>query len=101
MARSIREGRTSGSGPLTSLKGQMAVAAFNCGSAGATQTGTFAGALIGDVVQVSPIANLTGGLSVGYARMVASNYIVMGFSNTDASASFAAATFNVELGTTR
>lgn len=90
--------RQSPSGPRTSRKGTIAIAATAVAvTAVATQTGTFAGAEVGDVVTLSPRANLTASIGVDYARVVATDTIVIGFHNVGANSTQAAVTFDVNV----
>ena len=69
--------RQSPSGPRTSRKGIMALASTNIAvTTVATQTGTFAGATVGDVVNLSPQANLTASIGIDFARVVTDDTIV-------------------------
>lgn len=90
--------RQSPSGPRTSRKGTMALAATNVAvTAVATQTGTFAGAEVGDVVSLSPRANLTASIGIDFARVVTDNVIVVGFHNVGANSTQAAVTMDVNV----
>lgn len=90
--------RRSSSGPATSNKRTLAIAATAIAlTAAATQTGTFAGARVGDVVSLSPKANLTASVSVAYSRVVADDTIVVGFTNVGASTAQAAVTFDANV----
>ena len=92
-------GRRGQAGPFNELTGTMAIAATAVAvTAVATQTGTFAGALVGDVVKLSPRANLTASIGVDWARVVADDTIAMQFHNIGANSTQAAVTFDVELG---
>lgn len=86
-------------GPVTRIKAAMAMASFVIATtAGATQTATFAGAKVGDVVDLSPQANLTGSaVAIAFARVVTANTVVVGFTNPGASTNQAAVTFDVSL----
>ena len=87
--------RASPSGPLASIKNTMAIAATPIAlTAVATQTGTFGGALVGDIVSVSPRANLTASVGITFARVVTNGVIVVGFSNIGASTTQAAVTMD-------
>jgi hypothetical protein len=66
-------------------------------TAQATATGSFAGALVNDVVTLSPQANLNAGLGIDFARVVTTGIIVIGFSNIGASTNTGAATFDVNV----
>lgn len=94
----VTHDRRSPSGPLTSLKGQIAVASTAVAlTAAATQTATFAGALVGDVVELSPTANLTASISIAFARVVTTDTLVIGFTNCGASTAQAAVTMDASI----
>lgn len=87
--------RLSPSGPVTSIKGTLAIAETPVATTGAaTATGTFEGALVGDVVELSPKANLTASIGIAWSRVVASGVIAVGFTNVGASTAQAAVTFD-------
>jgi hypothetical protein len=88
--------RSSPSGPAASRKGTMAIASTPVAlTAAATQTGTFDGARVGDVIELSPKANLTASIAVAFKRVVTDDTIVVGFTNVGASTAQAAVTFDV------
>lgn len=88
--------RQSPSGPYSSIKGILALATKDVAlTALATQTGTFDGALVNDVVSVSPQANLNGALAIAWARVVAADTICVAFNNVGASTNTGAVTFDV------
>jgi len=90
--------RQSPSGQISSIKGILAIATTAVAvTATATQTGTFAGALVGDVITVSPQANLNGSLSVAFTRVVAADTILVAFSNVGASTNTGAITLDVAI----
>lgn len=93
MANQIRQ---SPSGAPVGLVGIMALASFVIATtAGATQTGTFLGARVGDIVALSPQANLTGSaVAIAFQRVVTNDTIVLGFTNPGASTNQAAVTFD-------
>lgn len=94
----VTHDRRSPTGPLTSLKGQIAVASTAVATtAAATQTATFAGALVGDVVNVSPTANLTASIAIAFARVVTTNTLLIGFTNVGASTAQAAVTMDANV----
>lgn len=87
--------RSSPSGPRGSIKGTLALATTAVAvTALATQTGTFAGALVGDVVAVSPQANLQGAIAVAWARVVTTNLICVAFNNVGVSTATGAITLD-------
>lgn len=87
--------RQSPSGPLTSLKGTIAIASTAVAlTAAATATGSFTGAIVGDVVSLSPQANLNASLAIAWQRVVAANIVAIGFTNVGASTNTGAATFD-------
>lgn len=88
--------RLSPSGSLTSLKGTLAIPLTAIeATAGGTATASFTGAVVGDVLEVSPRAALTGStVSVAFSRIVAANIAVVGFTNAGASTNQAASTFD-------
>lgn len=95
--------RKSPSGPPTSVKGTVAIPATAVATtAAATATGSFTisgggtAPAVGDVVSLSPQANLTASVAVAFARVVASGIIVVGFTNVGASTSQAAVTFDTD-----
>lgn len=94
--------RKSPSGPITSIKGTIAIAATAIATtASATATGSFLqtsgpNAPVGAVLALSPQANLTASVVVGWARIVSSGIAVIGFTNVGASTSQAAVTFDAD-----
>ena len=91
----VTQDRASPSGPLASLKGKLAIAQTALGAtAGATATGSFGGALVGDTVVLSPEANLDTDVAVGWARVYAAGLIVMGLTNVGAAVTVPASTFD-------
>lgn len=92
--------RKSPSGPVTSMKGTIAIAATNVATtAAATATGSFVPTAgpnveVGDVLSLSPQANLTASIAVAYARVVDTGTVVVGFTNVGASTAQAAVTFD-------
>lgn len=94
--------RKSPSGPTSSVKGTIAIAATPVATtAAATATGTFVpssgpNVKVGDVVSLSPQANLTASVGVTFARVVATGIVVIGFNNVGASTSQAAVTFDAD-----
>jgi hypothetical protein len=97
--------RKSPSGPVTSIKGTIAIAATNVATtAAATQTGSFVpssgpNVQVGNVLSLSPQANLTGAIAVQFARVVSAGIVVIGFTNTGASTAQAAVTFDADAAT--
>ena len=90
--------RASPSGPRSSTKGPLAIASVAVAvTALATATGTFAGALVGDVVTLSPQANLNGALGISWARVVADDTIAVAFSNVGASTNTGAITLDASV----
>lgn len=72
--------RRSPSGPVNGLKGVMTLASTEIsGQAAATQTGTFNGARVGDVVSLSPRANLTDPVGIAWCRVVSDDVIAVSF----------------------
>jgi hypothetical protein len=100
--------RKSPSGPVSSVKGTIAIASTAVATtAAATATGSFQAitgtpapnittALAG-VVSLSPQANLTASIAVAWARVVATNIVAIGFTNTGASTAQAAVTFDADI----
>jgi hypothetical protein len=99
--------RKAPSGPVTSTKGTLVIAATAVAvTAGATATGAFVPnttsgpnpqCAVGDVVALSPQANLTNtSLGITFARVVSAGIIVVGFLNVGANATQAQVTFDVE-----
>jgi hypothetical protein len=97
--------RKSPSGPVTSIKGTIAIAATAiAATAAATATGSFVptsgpNVQVGNVLSLSPQANLTGAVSVAFARVVTTGIVVVGFANVGASTSQAAVTFDADAAT--
>lgn len=92
--------RKSPSGPVSSIKGTVAIAATNIATTGAaTATGAFVptsgpNVAVGNVVNLNPQANLTASVSLAFVRVVATGIVVVGFANTGASTAQAAVTFD-------
>ena len=87
--------RRSPSGPISSIKGTLAVASTAVAlTAAATATAAFAGAELHDVVTVSPRVNLNASLAIAYARVVTDDLIVIGFTNVGASTNTSASTYD-------
>lgn len=97
--------RKSPSGPVSSIKGTIAIAATNVATtASATQTGSFVptsgpNVQVGNVLSLSPQANLTGAIAVAFARVVTTGIVVVGFTNPGASTAQAAVTFDADAAT--
>lgn len=94
--------RKSPSGPVASIKGTLAIAATAVATtAAATATGSFVptsgpNVKVGDVISLSPQANLTASIGIQFARVVATGTVVVGFTNVGASTSQAAVTFDAD-----
>jgi hypothetical protein len=94
--------RKSPSGPVSSVKGTLAIAATAVATtAAATATGTFVptsgtNVTVGSVISLSPQANLTASIAIQFARVVSTGIVVVGFTNTGASTSQAAVTFDAD-----
>lgn len=94
--------RKSPSGPLTSIKGTIAIAATAVATtASATATGSFLqtsgpNVPVGAALSLSPQANLVGSVIVGWARIVSAGIAVVSFTNVGASTSQAAVTFDAD-----
>jgi len=94
--------RKSPSGPVSSVKGTIAIAATAvAATAAATATGSFVptsgpNVKVGDVVSLSPQANLVSGIGVAFVRVVATGTVVIGFNNVGASTSQSAVTFDAD-----
>ena len=92
--------RKSPSGPVSSIKGTLAIASTPVATtAAATATGSFVptsgpNVPVGAVVSLSPQANLTASIAVAYARVVDTGTVVVGFTNVGASTAQAAVTFD-------
>lgn len=98
MAAGSNIDRGSPSGPVSSIRGIMAIASTAVAlTAAATATGTFAGAKVNDPVYVSPQANLLASLAIAYARVVTTDTVVIGFTNVGASTNTGAFTCDVYL----
>jgi len=97
--------RKSPSGPVSSIKGTIAIPATGVPTTGfATATGSFIptsgpNVQVGNVLSLSPQANLVGAISVSFARVVQSGIVVIGFSNTGASTGQSAVTFDADAAT--
>jgi hypothetical protein len=100
--------RKSPSGPVTSVKGTIAIAATNIATtAAATATGSFTAntgspapnvlTSMQGVVSLSPQANLTASVAVAWARVVGTNLVAIGFTNVGASTAQAAVTFDADI----
>jgi hypothetical protein len=97
--------RKSPSGPVSSVKGTLAIASTAVATtAAATATGSFVpssgpNVLTGNagVVSLSPQANLTASIAVAWARVVATNIVAIGFTNVGASTAQAAVTFDCDI----
>lgn len=90
--------RASPSGPVSGIRGAMAIASTAVAlTAAATATGTFAGARVNDPVAVSPQANLAASLAIAFARVVTTDTVVIGFTNVGASTNTGAITCDVYL----
>lgn len=94
--------RKSPSGPVSSVKGTIAIASTAVATtAAATATGSFIPSAgpnigVGAVVSLSPQANLTASIAVAFCRVVTTNVVVVGFTNTGASTAQAAVTFDAD-----
>ncbi len=98
MVVGVQKLRRSASGPVVGSKGTMALASTAVAlTAAATQTGTFAGARTGDVVNISPQANLNASLAIAWARVVDDDTIAVGFTNVGATTNTGAITVDVAL----
>lgn len=92
--------RKSPSGPISSVKGIIAIAATAVAvTAAATATGSFVptsgpNVRVGDDLSLSPQANLTASVAVAFARVVSTGIVVIGFTNVGASTTQAAVTFD-------
>ena len=91
--------RKSPSGPVSSIKGTIAIPATDVATtAAATATGSFVvdegpNVEVGDVISLSPKANLTASIAIGWQRVVQTGIVAIGFTNTGASTAQAAVTF--------
>lgn len=94
--------RKSPSGPVASVKGTIAIPSTAIATTGAaTATGSFVvtsgpNVPAGAVVSLSPQANLTASVAVGWARVVSTGIVAIGFTNTGASTAQAAVTFDAD-----
>lgn len=92
--------RKSPSGPISSIKGTVAIASTAVATtAAATATGSFVVTSgptvpVGATLSLSPQANLTASIAVGWARVVSAGIVAIGFTNTGASTAQAAVTFD-------
>ena len=92
--------RKSPSGPVSSVKGTVAIASTPVATtAAATATGSFIptsgpNVAVGNVVSLNPQANLTASIAIQFARVVATGIVVVGFTNVGASTAQAAVTFD-------
>lgn len=91
----VLKARQSPSGAVVSIARAMAIASTAVATtAAATATGSFSGARVGDIVSLSPQANLTASVAIAFARVATTNIIVVGFTNVGASTAQAAVTFD-------
>ena len=94
--------RKSPSGPLSSIKGTIAIASTLLPTtSAATATGSFVptsgpNVAVGNVLSLSPQANLTASVAVAFARVVTTGIVVVGFTNVGASTAQAAVTFDAD-----
>jgi hypothetical protein len=87
--------RVSPSGAQSSIKTLLAIASTAVAlTAAATATAAFPEARVGDVVSVSPRANLNASLAVAFARVQTDDIIAIGFTNVGASTNTGAASFD-------
>ena len=92
--------RKSPSGPVSSVKGTLAIASTAVATtAAATASGSFVptsgpNVPTGAVITLSPQANLTASIAVAFARVVSTGIVVVGFTNVGASTAQAAVTFD-------
>lgn len=92
--------RKSPSGPISAIKGTIAIAATAVATtAAATATGSFTpssgpNVQVGYDLSLSPQANLTTTIAVSWARVLSAGVVVIGFNNCGASTSQAAVTFD-------
>jgi len=92
--------RKSPSGPVSSVKGTIAIAATPVAvTTVATATGSFVptsgpNVAVGDVLSLSPQANLTAAITVAWSRVVAEGIVAIGFLNAAANSTQAAVTFD-------
>lgn len=94
--------RKSPSGPVSSIKGTIAIASTAIATtAAATATGSFIPSSgpnvpVGAVISLSPQANLTASVGLQFARVVATGIVAIGFTNVGASTAQAAVTFDAD-----
>lgn len=95
--------RKSPSGELSSVKGVIAIASTAVATtAAATATGSFtvvgggSNVAVGDVLTLSPQANLTASIAVAFCRVVTTGIVAIGFTNVGASTAQAAVTFDAD-----
>jgi hypothetical protein len=96
--------RKSPSGPVSSVKGTLAIASTAVATtAAATATGSFSPSsgpnlttAMAPVLALTPQANLTASIAVAWARLVGTNIVAIGFTNVGASTAQAAVTFDVD-----
>lgn len=92
--------RKSPSGPVTSIKGTIAIASTPVATtAAATATGSFVptagpNVQVGNTITLNPQTNLTASIAVGFCRVVTTGIVVVGFTNVGASTAQAAVTFD-------
>lgn len=92
--------RKSPSGPVSSIKGTIAIAATPAAlTTVATATGSFIptsgpNVQIGNVVTLNPQANLTAAITVAWTRCYAEGLVVIGFLNAAANSTQVAVTFD-------
>lgn len=97
--------RKSPSGPISSVKGTIAIAATPVPT---TTLTTVAGSFVATsgpsvltdnngVVSLSPRANLGATMMIAWARVTATNVVTIGFVNVGASAAQAAVTFDADI----
>ena len=96
--------RQSPSGRISTIQGTVAIAATLApATVASTATGSFtanAGTLtpiVGDVVALSPQANLGASISVAWSRVVANGIVAIAFGNSGISTSQAAVTFDTDV----
>lgn len=94
--------RKSPSGPVSSVKGTIAIPSTPVATtAAATATGSFVPSSgpnipVGSIVTLSPQQNLTASVAVAFARVVSTGIVVVGFTNVGASTAQAAVTFDAD-----
>lgn len=92
--------RKSPSGPASSVKGIIAIAATPVAvTTVATATGSFVptsgpNVQVGNVISLSPQANLTAAITVAWQRVYDEGLVVIGFLNAAANSTQAAVTFD-------